>query len=515
MAAERRAEILNADQGGWPRTRADKEVPFSNPRSPAFIRAEKSCQMAAERRAGQLNADQCGSTQIVADRACAFSNPRSSVLPSAFIRARIFSCLVLLAPATGTAAAETVAIVHAKAWTMTEGSSGPVDDATIVIRDGRFDSVSAGGAAPAGARVVDAHGHVVTPGLMNANTHLGLVEVSSLEETRDYGVDSGPLGAAFDVQYGLNANSVLLPGVLADGLTRAVTSPASASDAALLGMGAALRIALGADILDRAQVALYAGIGGGAAKKGGGSRSAQWQLLRNAFEEGGTYVPKPVGSPRDQLQNVINVAALHAALGRRMPLAMQVSRESDIRQAVRLADDFHLPLIVLGGAEAWRCADLLAAHKVAVVIDPEADLPFNFDQLGARIDSAAILQRTGVTIAFTVSGNTIHLSHNAGEAVREAAGLAVANGLPYAEAIKALTINPARVFGIGDHYGSMARGLDADLVIWNGDPLEPASAPDLVLARGAEASRVTRQTLLRDRYAPKAATSVWPPAYRD
>jgi imidazolonepropionase-like amidohydrolase len=226
-------------------------------------------------------------------------------------------------------------------------------------------------------------------------------------------------------------------------------------------------------------------------------------------------MPKAAGAPRDQLQNSINIAALHAALEKHMPLAMQVARESDIRQAVRLADDYRLPLIVLGGAEAWRCADLLAAHKVAVVVDPEADLPFDFDELGARADNAAILQHAGVTIAFTVSGNTIHLSHNAGEAVREAAGLAVANGLPYGEALRALTINPARVFGVGDHYGSMARGLDADLVIWNGDPLEPSSAPDLVLSRGVEASTVTRQTLLRDRYAPKAATSGWPPAYRD
>jgi imidazolonepropionase-like amidohydrolase len=458
-----------------------------------------------------LNADKSGSTRIRAEEKHFFFYP----LLSAFIRVMESFCLVLFALTVNPALAETMAIVHAKAWPMTDGSSGRLDDATIVIRDGRFESVQPKAAAPAGARVVDAHGHVVTPGLMNANTHLGLVEVSSLDETTDYGVDSGPLGAAFDVQYGLNANSVLLPSVLADGLTRAVTSPASASDAALFGMGAVLHITPGADVLDRAQVALYAGVGGGAAKKGGGSRSAQWLLLRNAFEEGNAYAPKSAGAPRDQLQNSVNVAALHAALNKRMPLVLQVSRESDIRQAVRLADDYHMPLIVLGGAEAWRCAELLAAHKAAVIIDPEADLPFNFDELGARADSAAILQRAGVTITFTVSGNTIHLSHNAGEAVREAAGLAVANGLPYAEALKALTVNPARVFGIGDHYGSMARGLDADVVIWDGDPLEPSSAPELVLVKGVEASRVTRQTLLRDRYAPKKTGDVWPPAYRD
>ncbi len=411
---------------------------------------------------------------------------------------------------------ETLAIVNAQAWPMTDaaGAQGRIDHATIVIRDGRYESVTAGAAPPVGARVIDAVGKIVTPGLMNANTHLGLTEVSSLQETRDYSVADGPLGAAFDVQYGLNPESTLLPNVVADGLTRAVTSPGSAGDPVFIGMGAVLRIVPGGDILDRAKAAMYARIGGDVSKRAGGSRSAQWQLLRTAFDEAKAYPSKSGDAdPRDRLQSRLNVAALHAMLAARTPLVMQVSRESDIRQAVSVAVDYDIPLVVLGGAEAWRCADLLAKHRVAVVIDPEADLPWTFDELGSRADSAAILQRAGVVIAFNVSGNTIYLSHNAGVAVREAAGIAVANGLPWQAALKALTVNPARVFGIADHYGSMARGLDADLVIWDGDPLEPTSAPSLVLVRGEPASLVTRQTLLRDRYAPKAWSNPWPPAY--
>jgi imidazolonepropionase-like amidohydrolase len=413
------------------------------------------------------------------------------------------------------AAGSAVAIIHAQAWTMMDASGGRIDDATIVIRDGRYESVARGAPPPSDARVIDAAGHLVTPGLMDAETQLGLVEVSSLAETRDHGVNHGPLGAAFDVQYGLNANSMLLPVALGDGLTRAVSSPTATADPVFLGMGAVLRIQPGGDILDRPKAAMYAWVGGLGIRHEGGSRSAQWQLLRNALDEAKTYNPsRAVPVPRDQLQNAINIAALRAMLDAHTPLAIRASRESDIRQAVALARDYRLRLIVVGGSEAWRCAGLLAANKVAVVLDPDADIPWTFNDLGSRGDNAALLAKAGVTIAFSMSGNTIQLSHNAGSAVREGAGLAVASGLSYAEALRALTVNPATIFDIADHYGSMARGQDADLVVWDGDPLEPSTAADVVFVRGVQAGRVTHQSLLRDRYAPSHAQDRWPAAYR-
>ena len=145
-------------------------------------------------------------------------------------------------------------------------------------------------------------------------------------------------------------------------------------------------------------------------------------------------------------------------------------------------------------------------------LDPQADLPQTFDAIGARLDNAALLARAGVTIAFSVSGNGIYLSYDAGIDMREGAGIAVANGLPYADALSAITKGPAAIWGI-DHGGTLAPGADADLVIWDGDPLEPASAPLAVFIDGVEASLATRQTALRDRYAPGRQDAM-PPAYR-
>ncbi len=418
----------------------------------------------------------------------------------------------ILGLAAAGARGETIAVIHARLFTM----AGPViEDGDVVIQDGKVADVGAGLAPPPGARIIDAQGAVATPGLMNAGTELGLVEVTSVADTSDQSVASGPLGAAFDIEYALNPNSTLLPHARADGLTRAATLPGGSASAPFAGQAAVLRLSEGADILDRPRAAMVVVTGGMAAAQAGGSRGAQWLLLRNALEEARQYrvlAKGRAGGPRDQLLDHLDAEALQPVLSGRMPLAIGASRESDIRQAVAVGDDFGVKVIILGGQEAWRAAPLLAARRVAVVLDPFDDLPATFDQMGARLDNAAILQKAGVTIAFSIPG--IQMSHNAGSALREAAGLAVANGLDWDAALRAMTVNPARIWGIDDHYGALSPGMDADLVIWDGDPLEPASAPTLVMVRGRAVSLVTRQTRLRDRYHPRRKDDPWPPAFR-
>lgn len=408
--------------------------------------------------------------------------------------------------AAAAGAAGSLAMVHARL----EG--GPTD-ATIIVREGRIVSVAAGQAAPAGLRVIDARGLPVTPGLMNPATQLGLVEVDSVPDANDASVGSGPLGAAFDVQYALNPNSTSIARARADGMTRAGIAPTGAANAPFAGLGAVLRLAPGAAPPERARAMLFAQVGGMSAARAGGSRSAQWVLLRNALEEARTYGRgHQPGAPRDQLLNHLDAEALQPVLAGRIPLAIYAARESDLREAARLATDLRLRVVVIGGAEAWRVAPALAAAHVGVVLDPSADYPATWDELGARSDNAALLEKAGVVIAFTMPG--IQRIHNAGSALREVAGLAVANGLPHAAALRALTENPARLWGIDDHAGRIAPGQDGDLVVWDGDPLEPASAPVAVVIGGTVVPTDTRQQRLRERYAPGAGSDGWPPAWR-
>ncbi len=145
-------------------------------------------------------------------------------------------------------------------------------------------------------------------------------------------------------------------------------------------------------------------------------------------------------------------------------------------------------------------ADALARANVPVLLDALVNLPSNFDQLGARADNAVLLVAAGVEIGFTQSGNA---THNARK-IRQLAGNAVAQGMDWNAALAALTANPARMFGVSDRVGRIEVGLHADLVLWSGDPLEVTQQAERVWLGGRAHTMQSRQTALRDRYAPRA-----------
>lgn len=419
---------------------------------------------------------------------------------------RIFVSLIALAAASPVAA-QTLAVVNAEAWTME--SDQPVRNATILIENGRITSVSEGGAAPAGATVIDARGKPVTPGFVNAATQIGLVEVASADDTRDQ-ASTDERSPGYDVSRALNGNSTLVSLARADGITRALIYPAPSRQAPFSGEPAIARLRDGVDILDRPGVAVYTVIGGGAWDRLGG-RAQQWSALRKLLSDGKRAAAAAAApdSKRGKKRGAAAAApgpggahdsypAIREVIAGKLPLAIQTNRESDIRQAVLLARDLGVRVIIVGGADAWRLADELAAAKIPVILDPLANLPMAFDQLGARQDNAAILQRAGVQVGFGMAGGMIHMTYNAGLALREGAGISVANGLSYIEGLRAVTVNPLAIWGQGG--GMLTPGSDADLVIWDGDPLEPSTNAVSVIIEGRQASNRSRQDLLAERY---------------
>ncbi|MCB2061266.1 MAG: amidohydrolase family protein [Novosphingobium sp.] len=412
--------------------------------------------------------------------------------------------LLLLALLSAPAWAQTIAITNARLIDGTRDEAG----VTIVISGGKVESIASGGAAPAGARTIDAGGQPVTSTLFAAATQIGLVGLGGAPDTDDRGVTSGPLGAAFDVSRAVDPNALTIQEARAQGVSRAMIFP-NAGNGVFAGTGALLHLDPGPDPVRKARAAMFAS---GDGKEAGGSRGAVWTLIRNALDE----AKRPAGTgnaPRDDLLNPVDIAALQPVVAGRMPLAIAVNREADIRQAAAIAADYGIRVVIIGGAEAWRAADLLAARGIAVILDPLDELPFSYAVVGARRDNAALLAKAGVPIAFMVSGQGIYLSWDVGPALREGAGIAVANGLPYSDALQAITTAPARIW-TGASTPALAPGAQADLVIWDGDPLEPSSAPAHVIIGGREISLETRQTLLRDRYHPGRRNDPLPPGYR-
>ncbi|WP_294172582.1 amidohydrolase family protein [uncultured Sphingomonas sp.] len=407
--------------------------------------------------------------------------------------------------------AQDLAVVHARAWT--GSGAGPVEDATIVVRGGRIASVQAGTAPPAGLTVLDAGGRNVTPGLFAGATQVGLVEVAGAEDTTDEAVSSGKLGPAFDVAPAMNSNSLLVEQARSDGVLWAMSFPNGTPNSPFLGQSALLRLG-GGSIVVRPRAAMFVRIGGSASFAAGGSRAAQWTLLRRALTEAGQLGSRGELPPDERLLGRYDLEALRPVAAGNMILAIQTHRESDIREAIRLARELRLRVVLVGGAEAWRVARELVVARIPVLVDPGANLPLSYDELGARADNAAILHRAGVTVAIIPSAHGIDMNYNVGVSSRMAAGLAVAAGLPYAAAIRSLTLAPAQIWGAEGTTGSLEPGKVADIAIWDGDPLEPGSAPSHMIRGGRPISTLTREQQLSRRYAPINKDDPWPPAYR-
>ncbi len=248
-------------------------------------------------------------------------------------------------------------------------------------------------------------------------------------------------------------------------------------------------------------------MGEGGAARAGGARGSAFVALRTIFEDVRFYARNRAlyerGAGRDLALSRLDLEALIPVVEGRMPLIVQVDRASDIVEILGFAREHGLRIILDGVAEGWRVADRIAAANVPVIVDAYANLPQSFSQLGSTLENAARLHAAGVTVILKAGSGVAHRARE----LRYGAGNAVANGMPYAAALAAITVNPARVFGVGDRVGTLEPGREADLILWSGDPLEPLSQPRTIFVRGVEQPLRSRPLELRDRYLPAAVAA--------
>ncbi|MBT8081063.1 MAG: amidohydrolase family protein [Gammaproteobacteria bacterium] len=419
----------------------------------------------------------------------------------------LFIAVLLALPAS----AATTAIVGAKVHTV--GPQGTIENGTVLIADGRIIAVGADVEIPAGAETIDASGKVVTPGIFSPFSQLGLVEVSSSAGPTDGAQRGDYFTAGFDVADAYNPRSTLIAINRIEGVTRTLVAPTPAygggtsSGHILSGLAAVVNLG-DAAYLDLQRAAMVVTLGESGSGVSGGSRTDTWLTLRNALDEALDYRDHKGdferGMRREYVHSVADLKALQGIVNGNTPLVVRLHRASDIEVLIRVVDEYGLQAIIIGGEEAWLLADELAVAGIAVVIDPTANLPGNFDRVNARFGSASILVDAGVQVAIG-DGDT----HNARN-ITQLAGNAVAHGLDWDAALRAITLTPAELFGMSGSAGSLEAGKAADVVIWPGDPLEVSNFPEQVFINGEKIPMVSRQTLLRDRY----LNGEGPPAYR-
>lgn len=380
----------------------------------------------------------------------------------------------------------------------TASAAGTLRNADVLVRNGRIQAVGNGLTAP-GVPVVEAEGRALTPALFGGITGIGIEEVSGEQPTVD---DTLALGAGsqpqmtvrpeFDVTLAYNPASVLLPVARIEGIGFTLLHAGNARGGSIIGgQGGVLRLDGGIDPIGPR--VLFVALGAGASGLSGDSRAAQWMLLDQLIDEArGRIAP----DSRHSLLTPSGRIALASFLDRNGLVMVEVERAADIVQLLRWSKRQQVRIAIAGGSEAWEVATALAAAKVPVFVDPLANLPADFDRIGATMENAARLRAAGVAVGFTQAGDS---SHNARK-VRQLAGNAVANGLPWDAALAGLTSVPANAFGVADQVGSIAAGRRADLVLWSGDPLELSSLPDQVWLDGKPQPMRSRQTELRDRY---------------
>jgi imidazolonepropionase-like amidohydrolase len=396
--------------------------------------------------------------------------------------------------------AQTIAITNAKVYPV---SSAPIQNGTVLIRDGKIVAVGSNVTIPADAQRIDASGKWVTPGLVNAQTQLGLVEVGQVADTRN-GTARGRnnIAAAFTVWEGLNTQSVLIAPARREGVTNVVIVPGGQN--LVSGQAAFLTLVDGmpTDMVLRTPVAMVAQVQspGGA---GTGARGELMMRLRELLEDTKAYMRNRAAyeraETRDYAASRLDLQAMIPVVEGRLPLLIAADKATDIDAALRLAKENDLKIVIGGGAEAWMVADKLAAARVPVLTGAMNNIPGSFTQLGTNQENAGLLRRAGVTVIVVGNGPGDEESFNVRN-IKQEAGNAVAYGMSWDDALRAITLTPAEVFGVADRIGSLQPGREANVVIWSGDPFEFTSVPEHVFVRGREYLQADRQQLLTDRY---------------
>lgn len=388
--------------------------------------------------------------------------------------------------------AGSIAIVHAH---LVPVASAPIEDGAVLVQDGRIVAVgtTADIVVPEGVRTVDAGGRWVLPGFVEAHGHVGIHEEANGPAGDDTNEMTMPNTAAVRAIDAVNIDDEGFRDALVGGVTAIVVKPGSGNP--IGGQSVALKSWGGRTIDEqviREAVSVKSALGENPKRVYGGknqtpsTRLGVAMIIREAFVEAQNYRAQRDEAEREDKPFARDLAkeTLVRVLDGELVWDQHTHRHDDIVTALRLADEFGYRLVVNHGTEAHKIADVLAERDIPVIFGPMFTSRSKVELRDRAIGNLAVLAAAGVRVAITTDHPVVPINF-----LVHQASLAVKEGLPAQTALEALTVNPAAFLGLDDRVGSLTPGLDGDVVIWSGDPLDVNSRAEHVFIDGAEVYR--------------------------
>lgn len=388
-------------------------------------------------------------------------------------------------------------------------SSATIDRGRMRFEDGRLVAVGGSEVSTAGAHVVDASGKHVYPGLIAAYSVLGLVEVSAVRSTDDMAEVGGANAANVRAEVAVNPDSELIPVTRSNGVLLALSAPQASGEGVISGTSALLQLEgwTWEDMTVRAPVALHvhwpsafvpAGFPEEMAEAARKAVKTKREALARAFDQGRAYMADTKRSGAADLR----LAAMAPFLRGERPVFFHANDVQSLNDSLDFAQKYGMKPVLVGAGEAWRLTDRIKAMNVPVIIGGTHNLPLRrFDPVDASYANAAKLKAAGIEFALATPGDGFDTSNLRNLPYQ--AATAVAYGLSKEDALRAITLAPARILGVADRVGSLDAGKDATFFITDGDPLDARTTVERAWIGGREIDLSNRQTRLYDKYRQK------------
>jgi imidazolonepropionase-like amidohydrolase len=367
-------------------------------------------------------------------------------------------------------------------------SSEPIDGGTVLIENGRITAVGADVEVPAGATVIDATGKWVVPGFIEAHGHVGIHEESNGPAGNDTNEMTDPNTAGVRAIDAIDIDDEGFRDALSGGITSIVVKPGSGN--VIGGLTVAIKTWGGRTIDEQLisdSVSVKSALGEnpkrvyGSKDKMPSTRLGVAYVMRQAFEDARFYAAQrsEAAEKGEPFRRDIRLETLARVLDGELAWDQHTHRHDDIATAIRLSEEFGYRLVINHGTEGHKLADVLAEKNIPVIYGPLITSRSKVELKDRAISNLAALHRAGVTVAITTDAPVVPINY-----LVHQASLAVKDGLPASVALEALTVNPASMLGLSSRVGSLTPGLDADVVVWSGDPLDVQSRAEQVLIAG-------------------------------